>query len=91
MPKLRTLTLTHDAKAELIDMRDHAEKPYLRERASAILQVAKGYTASWVASHGLLKERQPDTVYRWLNRYEEKGALGLHNRPGGGRPAAFEP
>lgn len=91
MPKLRTLTLTNDAKAELIDMRDRAEKPYLRERASAILQVAAGHAASWVARCGLLKERKPDTIYSWLNRYEEEGVSGLHNRPRCGRPAAFEP
>jgi hypothetical protein len=40
IPKQRTVTLTTEEKAELIQMRDHAEKPYLRERASAILQVA---------------------------------------------------
>lgn len=91
MPKLRTLRLTNDAKAELIDMRDYAKKPYLRERASAILQVATGRSASWVARCGLLKERKPDTIYSWLNRYEDKGISGLHNRPRCGRPAAFEP
>ena len=91
IPKIRTLTLTIEAKAELIDMRDHARKPHLRERASAILQVAAGRSGSWVAERGLLKKRQPDTIYRWLNRYEVEGIDGLHNRPGGGRPAAYEP
>lgn len=72
-------------------MRDHARKPHLRERASAILQVAAGRCGSWVAEHGLLKKRQADSIYRWLNRYEVAGIEGLHNRPGGGRPAAYEP
>ena len=70
MPKPRTITLTTEEKAELIDLRDHADKPYLRERASAILQVAAGRSGRWVALNGLLRQRKADTVYGWLDRYE---------------------
>ena len=42
MPKYRTISLTDEEEADLIEIRDHAEKPYLRERASAILQVSRG-------------------------------------------------
>lgn len=72
-------------------MRDLADKPYLRERASAILQVADGCSGRWVALHGLLKQRQPDTVYGWLGRYESEGVAGLTIREGRGRPPAHEP
>jgi len=72
-------------------MRDHAQKAYLRERASAILQVADGRSARWVAMEGLLRPRQPDTVCEWLNRYEAEGIADLSVRDGRGRPAAYEP
>ncbi|MBK8901851.1 MAG: helix-turn-helix domain-containing protein [Anaerolineaceae bacterium] len=75
--KPRTLTLTTEEKAELIELRDHAAKPYLRERASAILQVADGCSGRWVALHGLLRPRKPDTVYGWLDRYQDRGVDGL--------------
>ena len=91
MPKYRTLTLTEEERADLIEMRDHAEKPYLRERASAIVQVADGRSGRWVALHGLLRERKPDTVYDWLNRYEAHGLDGLPIEDGRGRKAAYEP
>ena len=44
-----------------------------------------------MALEGLLKPRQPDTIYRWLDRYEAEGADGLYVRSGRGRPAAYEP
>lgn len=72
-------------------MRDHNQKPYLRERASAILQVAEGQSGRWVARNGLLRQRQPDTVYNWLNRYEAEGIEGLPLDKGRGRKAAYEP
>lgn len=91
MPKARTITLTTEEKAELIEMRDHADKPYLRERASAILQVAQGHSGRWVARNGLLRPRKPDTVYGWLNRYEADGIEGLPIEAGRGRKAAYDP
>lgn len=91
IPKLRTITLTTEEKAELVEMRDHATKAYLRERASAILQVAEGRSGSWVAANGLLRVRKPDTVYDWLDRYEANGIAGLPIDKGRGRKAAYEP
>lgn len=85
------MTLTTEEKAELIEMRDHAAKPYLRERASAILQVAEGRSGRWVARNGLLRSRQPDTVYGWLDRYEAGGTEGLPIEAGRGRKAAYDP
>lgn len=72
-------------------MRDHASIPYLRERASALLQVADGECAAQVAAHGLLQERQSDTLYEWMNRYEAEGIRGLTIRDGRGRKPAYEP
>lgn len=75
----------------MVKIRDHADTPYLRERASAILQVAAGHSGKWVAENGLLRPRKPDTVYGWLNRYEDKGIAGLSIEEGRGRKAAYEP
>lgn len=72
-------------------MRDRAKKPYLRERAAALLKIAAGKSAHAVAQNGLLRPRQPDTLYRWLNRYEADGIAGLEIREGRGRKAAYEP
>ena len=91
MPKYRSISLTGEEKADLIEIRDHAKKPYLRERASAILQVSDGRSGRWVALHGLLRGRQPDTIYTWLNRYQAEGIAGLKIRSGRGRPAAYDP
>jgi hypothetical protein len=37
-----------------------------------------------VATRGLLKPRDPDTVYAWLDRYQSEGAAGLIAHPQGG-------
>ena len=91
IPKIRTLSLTKEAKHELENIRDNHAKPYMRERASAILKVAEGQVPYQVALQGLLKPRDPDSVYSWLDRYEAEGVSGLENRPGRGRKPAFSP
>lgn len=77
MPRLRTLILTDPQRRALMQARDHDTRPYVRERGAAILKIAAGHTPHWVARHGLLKERDPDSVYAWLRRYEEDGLAGL--------------
>jgi transposase len=72
-------------------MRDNADKAYLRERAAAMLKIADGMSGHAVSQHGLLRQRKPDTVYEWLNRYEAEGIDGLHIRSGRGRKPAYEP
>jgi hypothetical protein len=77
MPRLRTLTLTDAQRRELLQARDHDSRPYVRERCAAILKIADGHTPHWVACQGLLKPRDPDSVYAWLNRYQADGLPGL--------------
>jgi transposase len=72
-------------------MRDNADKAYLRERAAAMLKIAEGMSSHAVSQHGLLRQRKPDTVYEWLNRYEAEGIDGLYIRSGRGRKPAYEP
>jgi Helix-turn-helix domain len=85
------LELTPAERAELTVLRDTAALPYLRERAAALLKVADGETAAHVARDGLLRPRQPDTLYAWLHRYRAEGIAGLRIRPGRGRKPAFSP
>ena len=61
--KIRSLTLKSIEEQELVDHRDHDPRPYVRERCSAILKIAEGHSAHWVAQNGLLKARDPDTIY----------------------------
>ena len=87
----RTLTLTPEQQAKLEAVSRHDPKPYLRERAAALLQIAAGQSPHHVARHGLLVPRDPDSVYGWLDRYQREGLAGLTIRPGRGRKPAFSP
>jgi transposase len=88
---MHRLALSPAQRHELVVLRDTAAKPYLRERAAALLKIADGMSAAAVARTGLLRPRQPDTVYRWLHRFREEGVAGLADRPGRGRKPAFSP
>jgi len=81
----RTLTLTSEQRAALVQARDHDRRAYLRERAAGLLKVADGASPHAVALHGLLKPRHPDTLYDWVNRYQAHGLAGLPHKPRGHR------
>jgi transposase len=85
------LRLSPEQDTELVALRDHASKPYLRERAAALLKVASGLAAKDVAAAGLLRTRDPETVARWVHAYRDGGLAGLRIRPGRGRKPAFSP
>lgn len=91
MPAIRRLELATEQRAVLIDTVKHHELAYVRERAAALLKIADGEPASVVARHGLLRKRDPDTVYAWMDRYEAEGVPGLVIRAGRGRKPAFSP
>ena len=91
MSSLHRLELSAEARGELVALRDTAHLPYLRERAAALLKIADGHVAAQVARTGLLRPRQPDTLYAWLQRYRAEGIAGLSIRPGRGRKPAFSP
>ena len=87
----REVTLSREQEAELLKIRDHHEKPSLRERAAAILKGASGQAIHQVAASGLYKPRYRDTVSAWLTRYQQEGLTGLRVRAGRGRKPAFSP
>ena len=91
MPNPLTITLAPEQRHELEQVRDHHEKPYVRERASAVLKIADGMSGRQVALTGLLKPRDPDTVYAWFHAYQAEGLVGLLIKPGRGRKPAFSP
>jgi hypothetical protein len=91
MPKRRYIHLTPTQRVELEHLARTDPKPYRRERAAAILKIADGHSAHWVARYGLLVPRAPDHVYAWLDRYEAEGIVGLTIRTGRGRKPAFSP
>lgn len=91
MAKHHKLDLTEAEIQALVALRDKGEPAYLRERATALLKIHQGFSPHAVALRGLLKRRDPDTVYAWLRRYREHGICGLSNKPGRGRKPAFSP
>ena len=91
MPGKVRLNLSEEQRAELVDLRDHHPKPYLRERAAALLKVAGGWSGQKTAQEGLLKPRYRETVTEWVHRYQAEGLQGLLIRKGRGRKPAFSP
>jgi hypothetical protein len=84
MPARRTLTLTEDQRQQLRGLRDHDPRPYVRERCAALLKVADGLAPHAVARRGLLRPRDPDTLYTWLDRFRAEGLPGLLAHQHGG-------
>ena len=84
MYQRRTLALSDDERAELLSHRDHDPKPYVRERCAAVLKIAEGHSPYAVANAGLLRPRDPDTVYGWLDHYQAQGLPGLLAHQHGG-------
>lgn len=77
MARRRTLTLSPEQRQELLYYRDHDPRPYVRERAAALLKVAEGLSPHAVARTGLLQARDPDSLYSWLDIYQTEGLRGL--------------
>lgn len=91
MAKRRKLELTVEERAALERVRDHDAKPYIREKAAALLKVADGMTPHRVAQHGLHKPHDPDSIYAWIDRYQSEGIEGLRVKAGRGRKPGFSP
>ena len=75
----RMLVLSEAERQTLEQARDHHPTPYLRERAAALLRISAGEAAYHVALTGVLRARDPDTLYTWISRYEREGIAGLFN------------
>ena len=84
MAPRRTLALSDEQRWALLECRDHDRRPYVRERCAAMLKIADGQSAHHVALNGLLRRRDPDTMYGWLAIYQSLGLAGLIERSHGG-------
>ena len=91
MPTALAVRLSAARVEELTRLRDHHPKPYVRERAAAVLKVADGQSVRQVALGGLLRPRDPETVADWVHGYLRRGAAALHVAKGRGRKPAFSP
>src|SRR5436305_1207009 len=78
------LRLSESERLTLQEGAQHHPHPQARERCAALLKVAEGHSPHWVARHGLLIERDPDSVYQWLHYYEQGGIAALLLRRHGG-------
>lgn len=84
MSPQRTLELTEQERQDLLAHRDHDPHPAVRERCAALLKIAEGQPPYRVAQQGLLKPRDPDTLYQWLTYYQKEGLSGLLAHTHGG-------
>jgi hypothetical protein len=89
MPKKLTLTLEPAQQRELVQARDKHPKPYIRQRAAALLKVAAGQHYEAVAAAGLLTSFCRQSVASWIKRYQAEGLPGLLVRKGRGRKPVF--
>jgi len=91
MPGRLKLELTRVQRTELELLRDRSPKPYLRERAAALLKIADGLSGREVARYRLNQPHWQDTIYEWVKRYHTEGIAGLKIKKGRGRKPAFFP
>jgi hypothetical protein len=91
MPSSLTLDLTDAERRTLCDARKRHDKPYVRERAAALLKIDDGWSGNKVAQEGLLQSRVPDTVYTWYHDWLDRGIAALYIEEGCGRKPAFSP
>jgi transposase len=74
------LKINHKERKSLRNILNRDCKPYRRERAAAILKIASGQSPHSVAQDGLLKPRDPDTIYSWLKAFGQRGISSLSQK-----------
>lgn len=90
MPKRIRLELSEREQEALERWRRNPPRPYLRDRAIALLRVAAGEPLMKVGP-SLRTPVHRVTVAAWVERYQAEGLAGLKVKPGRGRKAAFSP
>lgn len=82
----RPLTVEERSTLEKLKRSQTAESR-LAERAKMVLWSRDGVSGNQIAKR---LGREPDTVYRQLDRFEEEGLSGLKDRPRSGRPVEYD-
>ncbi len=90
MPKRYQIPLSEEERQQLEKWLKNPPRPYLRERARAILKIAAGEPASRVAKELRVRVHRT-TVGEWVRHYQQHGLKGLRVAAGRGRKAAFSP
>ena len=90
MPKRYTIRLSDAEREKLERWAKNAARPYLRQRARAVLRVAQGEPLSQVAQHSRVRVHRT-TVAEWVRRYQAAGINGLKIKAGRGRKPSFSP
>ena len=84
------IVLTAEERQKLKRWMKNPPKPYLRERARAILLVAEGKEGQEVSQ--MLRVRvHRTTVGEWVRRFQAEGVEGLKIKAGRGRKPRFFP
>lgn len=84
--------ITEKSKIEQLEtLVKTSPKPHVREKASAILQVHEGTSATQVAKTGLLQRRHPKTVRSWVHNFNAEGTSSFYVEEGRGRNPSFFP
>lgn len=91
MPQPLKLELNEAEREKLEDIRNHDKRPYMRERAAALLKIADGHSGYQTARNLLNRPHWQDTIYDWVKRFQAEGVEGLKIRTGRGRKPSFFP
>ena len=84
------LTLDDEQRTQLDRWVKNPPKPYLRDRARAILAIVGGEEGQELARQ-LRTPVHRTTVGEWVQRYQKEGVNGLKIRSGRGRKPLFSP
>ena len=90
MPKRLSIELSEEERAQLERWSKNHRKPYLRERARAILRVAAGEPVYKIAQELRIRIHRT-AVSEWVHRFQERRIEGLKIQPGRGRKPVFSP
>ena len=90
MPKRIVIELKGEEQSQLERWVRNPPQPYLRERARAILRIAKGETIYQVARTLRIRVHRT-AVSEWAHRFREEGVEGLKIKAGRGRKPGFSP
>lgn len=80
---VRQIKLSDTQKLALEEGYQHGKTASFRKRCHIILLKSDSRTAKDIAQ---ITKTNIQSVYNWLNRYEEQGIQGLQTKPGQGRP-----
>jgi len=85
--QIKLRALTEEERKVLEEMsRARTAASRMVERAKIILWVAEGESGNSIAWR---LRREPDTIYRWVHRFEEEGLAALEDKARPGRPLDY--